>query len=275
LLVVVGLLFDLGRPERLWHPIVMQNPHSVMFEVAWCVMLYSTVLALEFAPAVFEKLGWQLPLRMLRMISAPVVIAGVVLSTLHQSSLGTMYLIVPTKLHALWYTPMLPLMFYVSAIAVGIAMTIFESWHSSKAFHRQLEMPLLTDMSRVLAVVLAVYMMMRFVDLFRRNALWLALENTVEAQLFTLEIALMLIPMFFLFKDRVRKHPVMLYWSAVSVILGFVCNRLNVSVTGMEAGSGTQYVPAWTEVAVTLSIIAAGFAIFRFLVKRLPVFEHA
>jgi Ni/Fe-hydrogenase subunit HybB-like protein len=127
----------------------------------------------------------------------------------------------------------------------------------------------------VLAVVLAVYMIMRFVDLFRRDALWLAFENTVEAQLFTLEIALMLIPMFFLFKDRVRKHPVMLYWSAVAVILGFVCNRLNVSVTGMEAGSGTRYVPAWTEVAVTLSIIAAGFAIFRFLVKRLPVFEHA
>ena len=274
-LVVVALLFDLGRPDRLWHPMVMQNPHSVMFEVAWCVMLYSTVLALEFAPAVFEKFGWQAPLRILRIISAPIVIAGVVLSTLHQSSLGTMYLIVPHKLHALWYTPMLPLMFYVSAIAVGLAMAIFESWHSSKAFNRTLEMPLLTGMGRMLAVVLSVYMTMRLVDVFRRGALPLALENTIEAQLFALEIVLMLVPMGLLFRDHVRRHPVSLYWCAVSVILGFVCNRLNVSVTGMERGSGVTYIPAWTEVAVTLSIIAAGFAIFRFLAKRLPVFEHA
>ena len=96
-LVVVALLFDLGRPDRLWHPMVMRNPHSVMFEVAWCVMLYSTVLALEFAPAVFEKLKWSLPLQLLRRISIPVVIVGVVLSTLHQSSLGTLYLIMPPK----------------------------------------------------------------------------------------------------------------------------------------------------------------------------------
>lgn len=274
-LVVVALLFDLGRPDRLWHPMVMQNPHSVMFEVAWCVMLYSTVLVLEFAPAVFEKFGWQTPLRLLRFISAPVVIAGVVLSTLHQSSLGTMYLIVPHKLYALWYSPMLPLMFYVSAIAVGLAMAIFESWHSSRAFHRELQMPLLTGMGRGLAVVLSVYLTMRLVDLFRRGAMPLAFDNTIEAQLFALEILLMLVPMALLFRDHVRRHPVALYWCAVSVILGFVCNRLNVSVTGMERGSGTTYIPAWTEVAITLSIIAAGFASFRFLAERLPVFEHA
>jgi Ni/Fe-hydrogenase subunit HybB-like protein len=275
LLVVVALLFDLGRPDRLWHPMVMQNPHSVMFEVAWCVMLYSTVLALEFAPVLFEKLGWQAPLNLLRLISAPVVIAGVVLSTLHQSSLGTMYLIVPHKLHALWYSPMLPLMFYVSAIAVGLAMAIFESWNSSRAFHRSLEKPLMTEMGRMLAVTLAVYMTMRLVDVFRRGALPLAFENTIEAQLFVLEIVLMAAPMGLLFREYVRRSPVLLYWCAVSVILGFVCNRLNVSVTGMERGSGASYVPAWTEVAVTLSIIAAGFAIFRFVAKRLPIFEHA
>jgi Ni/Fe-hydrogenase subunit HybB-like protein len=118
-------------------------------------------------------------------------------------------------------------------------------------------------------------MTMRLMDVFRRGALPLAFENTIEAQLFALEITLMAIPMVLLFRDHVRRHPVMLYWSAVSVILGFVCNRLNVSVTGMERASGTTYVPAWTEVAVTLSIIAAGFAIFRFLAKRFPVFEHA
>ena len=153
-LVVVGLLFDLGRPDRLWHPLVMWNPHSVMFEVAWCVTLYTTVLFLEFLPVVFEKFGLHKPLEWIHKISVPLMILGVLLSTLHQSSLGTLFLIVPEKLYPLWYTPMLPVLFYVSAIAVGLAMTIFESWHSSRAFGRALELPLLASMARVLAVVM-------------------------------------------------------------------------------------------------------------------------
>lgn len=274
-LVVVALLFDLGHPERLWHPLVMRNPHSVMFEVAWCVMLYSTVLALEFAPAVFEKLGWPAPLRALRLISIPVVILGVVLSTLHQSSLGTMYLIVPSKLHPLWYSPMLPLHFYVSAICVGLAMTIFESWHSSKAFNHKLEAPLMASLGQVLSVALAVYMAMRFMDLTKRGVLPLLLQPTTETYLFLMEISLMLLPMLLLFREHIRQRPAALYGCAVMVVFGFVANRLNVSVTGMEAGSGATYVPKWTEVAITLSIIAAGFAIFKLAAKRLPVFEHA
>jgi Ni/Fe-hydrogenase subunit HybB-like protein len=274
-LVVVALLFDLGRPDRLWHPMVMQNPHSVMFEVAWCVMLYTTVLALEFAPVVFEKLGWTLPLKALHAISVPVIIAGVVLSTLHQSSLGTMYLILPHKLHPLWYSPLLPLMFYVSAICVGLAMTIFESWHSSRAFDKKLDLGLMTNLARVLSVALAVYLSMRFMDLAKRGALPFALQPTTEAYLFVLEISLMLLPMLLLFRKHVRRSPVALYLCALMVVLGFVTNRLNVSVTGMEAGSGTHYVPAWTEIAVTLGIIALGFAIFRAAAQRLPIFEHA
>ncbi|MGH8459838.1 MAG: NrfD/PsrC family molybdoenzyme membrane anchor subunit, partial [Nevskiales bacterium] len=104
LLVIVALLFDQGRPYRIWHALIMWNPRSVMFEVAWCVMLYTTVLALEFVPVVFERLGWQRPLRWMRAVAIPLVIAGVILSTLHQSSLGSLYLIVPNKLYPLWYS---------------------------------------------------------------------------------------------------------------------------------------------------------------------------
>jgi Ni/Fe-hydrogenase subunit HybB-like protein len=273
-LVVVALLYDLGRPLRLWHAIIWQNPHSVMFEVAWCVMLYTTVLALEFAPAVFERLKWNLPLKLLRAISLPVIILGVILSTLHQSSLGTMYLIVPAKLHPLWYTPLLPLMFYISAICVGLAMMIFESWHSSRALHREFEIPLLSNIAQILAVLLAVYLTFRFTDLSRRGALPYLLQQRTETYLFALEICLMLLPMLLLLRSHVRRNPWALYASAVMVVLGFVTNRLNVSVTGMEAASGTSYVPAWTEIAITLAIIAAGFAIFRLAAKYLPVFEH-
>jgi Ni/Fe-hydrogenase subunit HybB-like protein len=272
-LVVVGLMYDLGRPDRLWHPLVMWNPHSVMFEVAWCVTLYTTVLFLEFLPMVFEKFGWHRPLEWIHKISVPLMILGVLLSTLHQSSLGSLFLIVPEKLYPLWYTPMLPLMFYVSAIATGLAMTIFESWHSSRAFGRALEVPLLVSMGRVLAVVLSVYLWIRFLDLAHRNALVLLKQNRIETWLFALEIALMVVPMLLLYQASIRMRPGALYACAVMVVFGFIANRLNVGTTGLEAGSGTHYIPKWSEVAVTLSIVAAGFAIFQAVARYFPVFE--
>jgi Ni/Fe-hydrogenase subunit HybB-like protein len=272
LLVILALLYDLGQPFRIWHPLAMWNPRSVMFEVAWCVMLYTTVLALEFAPTVFERFGWKKPLRWARAVSIPLVMAGVILSTLHQSSLGSLYLIVPHKLDPLWYTPLLPFLFFVSAICVGFAMVIFESWHSSRAFGKQLEAPLLASMARVLAVVLSFYLVLRFLDLARRDALGYIFRARTESYLFGLEILLMLVPMLLLFRAAVRRSPPALYGSAVMVILGFVAHRLNVSVTGMELGSGTHYIPKWSEVVITLWIIALGFAIFRYAAKHLPIF---
>jgi Ni/Fe-hydrogenase subunit HybB-like protein len=272
-LVVVGLLYDLGRPDRLWHPLVMWNPHSVMFEVAWCVTLYSTVLFLEFIPVVFERFGWHKPIEWVHRISVPLMIVGILLSTLHQSSIGSLFLIVPSKLYPLWYTPLLPLLFYVSAIAVGMAMTIFESWHSSRAFGRALELPLLASLGRVLAVTMSVFLWIRFLDLFHRDALQLLSRNRIETWLFGLEIALMVIPTILLFQRKIRLRPGGLYACAVMVLFGFVANRLNVATTGLEAGSGTHYLPKWSEIAVTLSIIAAGFAIFRGVAAYFPVFE--
>jgi Ni/Fe-hydrogenase subunit HybB-like protein len=272
-LVVVGLLYDLGRPDRLWHPLVMWNPHSVMFEVAWCVTLYTTVLFLEFLPVVLEKFGLHRPLAWIHKISVPLMILGVLLSTLHQSSLGTLFLIVPEKLYPLWYTPILPLLFYISAIAVGLAMTIFESWHSSRAFGRALELPLLMSMARVLAVVLSVYLWIRFLDLSHRHVFALLAQNRIETWLFGLEIALMVVPMVLLYQQKIRSSPGWLYACAVMVVFGFIANRLNVGSTGLEAGSGTHYIPRWSEVAVTLSIVAAGFAIFRMIAQYFPIFE--
>jgi Ni/Fe-hydrogenase subunit HybB-like protein len=273
LLVVVALLFDLGRPDRLWHPLVMWNPHSVMFEVAWCVLLYTTVLFLEFLPVAFEKFGWQKPLAWIHNISVPLMIAGVLLSTLHQSSLGSLYLIVPEKMYPLWYSPTLPVMFYISAIGVGLAMTIFESWHSSRAFGRELELPLLASMGRVLAVLLAVYLWLRFLDLTRRGVVSLLARNRSETWLFWLEIALLAVPTVLLFRKGIRVRPGALYACAVLVVFGFIANRLNVGVTALEAASGTHYVPKWSEVAITLSIVGSGFAIFRWTAQHFPIFE--
>jgi Ni/Fe-hydrogenase subunit HybB-like protein len=272
-LVTVGLLYDLGRPDRLWHPLVMWNPHSVMFEVAWCVTLYSTVLFLEFLPMVFERFGWSKPLEWIHKISVPLMILGVLLSTLHQSSLGTLFLIVPQKEYPLWYTPILPLLFYVSSIAAGLAMVIFESWHSSRAFGRALELPLLASLARVLAVVLSVYLWIRFIDMAHRHVFGLLKLNRIETWMFALEIALAAVPAALLFRAKIRMRPGALYACAVMVIFSFIANRLNVGTTGLEAGSGTHYFPKWSEVAITLSIIASGFAIFRVVAHYFPVFE--
>ncbi len=275
LLVILALMFDLGLPYRIWHPLVMWNPHSVMFEVGWCVTLYTTVLALEFSPVVLERLHWNRALAWMRIILIPLVILGVILSTLHQSSLGSLYLIVPHKLYPLWYTSLLPVFFFVSALCAGLAMTIFESWHSSRAFGKQLELSLLSNMGRLLGVLLSVYLTMRFLDLLHRGAFSLLLQRRPETYLFFLEIVLFAVPTFLLFRRIIYSRASALYGCAVMVLFGFVANRLNVSVTGMEAGSGVSYFPKWTEIAVTLSIVALGFAIFRFAVKYLPIFETA
>jgi len=271
---ICSLILDLGRPYRVWHPIVMWNDHSVMFEIAWCVMLYTTVLLLEFSPVILERLGWERALRGVRIAMIPLVIAGVILSTLHQSSLGSLYLIVPGKLYPLWYSPLEPVFFFISAICAGLSMTIFESWHSSKAFGKQLEVSLLTGLGRVLAVVLSFYLALRGVDLAHRGVFHLLLLPRAETYLFLLEIALLAAPMFLLFRTRIHNNPTALYLCSVLTLLGFVTNRMNVAITGMEASSGIHYFPKWTELAITLSLVAAAFAIFGLAVKYLPVFPE-
>jgi Ni/Fe-hydrogenase subunit HybB-like protein len=276
LLVVVALLYDLGRGYRIWHPLVMWNPRSVMFEVAWCVTLYTTVLALEFAPIVFERLRLERLLRIQHAIAVPLVIGGVMLSTLHQSSLGSLYLIVPSKLHPFWYTPLLPVLFFISAVSVGLAMTIFESCMSSRHFGKQLEMPLLRRLGRALLVALVVYSAVRFEDLFRRGALRLLAPRSYETNLFLLEVIMGLaLPIILLLIPKVRESAGGLYVSSVLAVLGFVTNRLNVAITGMEASAGVRYFPKWTEIAVTGSIIGMAFAIFALAVKYLPIFSPA
>lgn len=275
LLVIVGLLFDLGRPLSIWHAIIMWNPHSVMFEVAWCVMLYTTVLALEFAPVVLERLRWIRALRILSRISIVLIIAGVLLSTLHQSSLGSLFLIVPHKMYGLWYTPYLPVFFFVSAVAAGCGMIIFESFLSSRAFRRGLEMDLLSEIGRVCVVALGVYLTMKVVDLAYRDAFGLLFVPRKETYLWWAEVVVgILLPLAGLSQARIRTHPRGLFLCAVMVVVGFVANRLNISVTGLEASSGVAYVPSWAELAITMSIVTLGFIAFGLAVRYLPIYSH-
>jgi Ni/Fe-hydrogenase subunit HybB-like protein len=272
-LVVVALLLDIGRPWNIWHPLVMWNPHSVMFEVAWCVMLYSTVLGLEVSGMVFERLRWKRAASAQKAITVPLVVVGVVLSTLHQSSLGTVYLIAPGKLHALWYTPLLPVLFWVSSIGVGLAMVIVESRLSARAFGRHLEMPLLTEVGRILVAVLGVYGVLRLFDLWNRGALGAVFGLSYESLLFQLEfVPCLVLPAVLLALPRVRANARGLYASALLVVMGFILHRMNVSITGFEGAQGGRYIPAWSEVFITLMLVALGFGAFGLAVRYLNVY---
>lgn len=273
MLVIVGLLVDLGRPYRIWHALIMWNPRSVMFEVAWCVMLYTLVLGLEFGQVVLERLKRTSLLRMTRLALPPLVVVGVILSTMHQSSLGSLFLIAPGKLHPLWYTPLLPWLFFLSAVAVGMAMVVVEAFLSARAFGRTLELPLLADLGRATFVVLALYLSLKTADLAMRGVLEMAFHPTLEGTLFSIEMGLgVILPLGMLATPAIRQSAGGLAGASSLVVLGVVLNRLNVAITGMLAGSGARYVPSWMEVLITLGIVAAGVLAFRLIATHLPVF---
>ena len=275
LFVIVALLVDLGQPHRIWHPLIMWNHRSAMFEIGWCVMLYTTVLALEFSPLVLERFHLHVPLKLIRSIYIPLVIAGVLLSTLHQSSLGTLYVIAPDKLHGLWYTPLLPLFFLISAVAGGLAMTIFESYMSHRAFGQRLEQDLLEGLARAAVVVLGVYGTWRLLDLAQRGNFGLIFKGTQESVLFLGEIGLgVALPLVLFGLPALRRREGALFLGAVLVVMGFILYRVNVAVTGMLASSGVSYFPSLLELAVTMSLVAAGFTLFALAVKYLAVFPR-
>jgi len=240
LLVIFALLFDLGQPWRIWHLLIYWNPHSVLFEVGWCVMLYTTVLALEFSPILFERLGWGKPKKWIGMVTVPLVIAGVILSTLHQSSLGALYILLvllKTKRYNRKPDP-----------CGNAQIILFECSRSPIA---------------------------RIQDFSGRGVWAHIFQNRTETSLFWLEALVGVIaPIMLLSIKRIRLSAKGLYYASVCTITGFLLNRLNVTVTGMEASSGVHYFPSWMEISITLGIVATGFFVFSLAARYLPIFEH-
>lgn len=273
-LVIVGLGLDLGRPWDGWHFVVMWQPHSVMFEVAWCVLIYTTVLALEFSPVVLEKFKLNGLLRFMHAITVPLVILGVILSTLHQSSLGSLFLIVPSKLSQIWYTPLLPIMFFLSAVAVGPAMVIVESTLSSKAFGRGLEKDLLAGLGKAASVALFLYIAVRIGDLIVRGAWTRLLTPTFTSGAFWIEIVMVLLAAVLLATRSVREDATGRFWAALLAVVAVVVNRFNVGMIGMWAYTGPTYFPTLPEIIVSISVVLAGVVAFGVIAKIFPVFAE-
>jgi Ni/Fe-hydrogenase subunit HybB-like protein len=274
LLVVGGLLLDLGRPYNIWHPMIYWQHRSVMFEVGWCVTLYNMVLTVEFLPLLLEKFRWHRALRIVHSITIPVVIAGVILSTLHQSSLGALFLIVPEKLWPITYSPLLPLYFLISAVAVGLAMTIVESTLSARAFQRSLEAPIITSLARAIPFVIIVLLSIRVIDMTVRGT-WVYLAPLpFQTFTFLLHMVLLLVPMFVLLHPRWVSRPRTVFWAAVSVVAAVIVNRLNVAWFRMLPSAEGIYIPSWQELVITLNLISLGVVCFGLAARYLPLFEH-
>jgi Ni/Fe-hydrogenase subunit HybB-like protein len=275
-MVILALMVDLGRPERIWHMMIYQNGHSVLLEIGLCVMLYTTVLTLEFAPVVLERFRLAKAIHILHTITLPLVILGVVLSTLHQSSLGSLYLIMPEKLNPLWYSPLLPVFFFNSALAVGLAMVIFESWASARAFHRGLETHLLSKLAQAVPYVLGVYLLLKLGDLAVEGKLNLLFQSGLFSILFITELMVgSVLPIVLFSIPRVRASANGLLIGALCVIGGLVLNRFDVGLLAQIHLGGLSYVPNWAEFAVSFGIIAAGVLAFGAVAKFFPLFENA
>jgi len=287
-IVVCLLLADLGRPENFWHPLVMWNIHSVMFEITWCIICYSTVLILEFAPVILEKFNLRAPIKILKKISIPLVVAGVLFSTLHQSSFGSLYLIVPGKLHPLWYSSLLPVHFFISCVAAGLSMIIFESYLITRGCtkeegfsHTGLKMNILSGAAFVVWIALMVGLLLKIYDFVSNNKLHYLTISSMETSLFYLEIILgSIVPIIILGNKKLREDKKWLYIISICVICGLILNRLNVSITGLVASSGVNYFPSIDEINITMMLVVLAIFAFKLIAKNFSLFispesEHA
>ncbi|MCL6494193.1 MAG: Ni/Fe-hydrogenase cytochrome b subunit [Ignavibacterium sp.] len=274
LLVIFGLMYDLGKPYNIWHAIIYWNPRSVMFEVAWCVMLYTTVLFLEFLPIPLEKFGMKKLLSFMKKIGIPIMITGVILSTLHQSSLGSLFLIVPQKMYPLWYSSLLPVYFFISAVGAGLTMVIFEAYLSARAFNKGIEADLLSRIGLYSVIVLMLGLVIKLIDFALTDKIHLLFTINNYTLLFYLEILVgTFVPFGLLIQKRIRENRRWLYASAIMVISGFLLNRLNVSITSITPGAGIKYFPSIYEISVTLMLVTLGMWAFKIIAKNFPVFS--
>jgi Ni/Fe-hydrogenase subunit HybB-like protein len=245
-----------------------------MFEVVWCITLYSTVLAFEFAPALLERLKLNFLLKVLKLITFPLVIAGIVLSFLHQSSLGGFFLIMPERLSPLWYSPNMPYLFYISAIAVGLAMVSFETIVGAWALRRKQETDILPGLGKGVAITLLIYLAFRIGDLAYRGGLPLAFDGSSASKMFLLEIFLLAAAMVLLALRPVRESVAGVFFSSVMVIAGVMLNRFDTNFFA-QLGRGVSYFPTWQEITVTIGLISGGIFMYRLAVLYLPVMHEA
>ena len=276
-----ALLLDLGRPWNVINPIIGNSfgVSSVLFLVAWHFLLYMTAELVEFSPVIAQWAGWPRLRRRLHALTLGAVVLGITLSTLHQSGLGALYLMAETKIHPLWYSEFIPILFLVSSIFAGLSMVMFEGTISHRVFRDRLGRELreghddiVIGLARICAGTMLAYLGLQVITFVHQGRTpWL---STGWGAWYLLEVVgLVAVPAALFLAGARRRRPSWIRIAAILTLLGIIINRLNVTVIGFQWNAPVRYVPSWQEIVVTLGVISAEIWVFRWVVKRMPVLD--
>ncbi|MBI5930475.1 MAG: polysulfide reductase NrfD [Chloroflexi bacterium] len=273
--VLVILLFDLGRWDRFYNVFAHPNFSSALLEVSWCIAAYSTILFYELSPVLLEKSRWKWMLNVIKKYTIPIVIVGVTLSTMHQSSLGTMFVIMSPRLHPLWYSMLLPVFFLVSSFAAGISMIIAGATVSYWLFGRSLKRKTLATLSWFLPWILAFYLVLKFGELVIANETGGLLSSGRYSTLFWTELVVgAIIPIILFAYERVRYNRLASMLGAFLVMGGVILNRFDVTWFAMKSVSHQTYTPHWMEVAILVGVVSGLITVYTLVARYFPVYEE-
>ena len=269
-----ALTVELGRPERLWHYFVYWNVHSPLFEVGMCVITYLLILTLEFLPMLFEKLEWHGLVKAMRVIEIPVVVAGITLSSGHQSSLGSISLAFPYKLHPLWYSPIIPIIFFISAVTAGFGMAIVVGLIGTRAFNWKFEKGVFAGLGKYLLIALLITFLTKLGDLAYSRELGLIFENSNQGKMWIIENFFgYVLPILILLIPSLNKKRSWIFRAGILSVAGLIIHRFNVSFIGL---AGADYFPKWQEFASTAGLAAIGIILFWLIADNIDLVpEHA
>ncbi len=273
----VAVIFDLGRWWNFWHIIwpTYAHPDSVMFEVAGCVILYIIVMWIEFSPAFLEKFGFNNIRKTLNRAMFFFIALGVLLPSMHQSSLGTMMVVFGDMIHPLWQTVMLPMLFLISAFTMGLSVVIFEASLSTVGFERPRETRILGQMSFVITGLLIVFTIIRFGDIFYRGVFHEVIDGDFLCLMFLLETALFLIPAIILAKEVNRKNSRQLFIAAVCMLSAGSLYRIDTMLVAFNPGDHYSYFPSIPEMLITIGLIAFEILAYIILTRYFPVLHKS
>ncbi|MGB6362292.1 MAG: Ni/Fe-hydrogenase cytochrome b subunit [Thermoanaerobaculia bacterium] len=278
-----ALTLDLGRPWNIINPIIGNDfgYNSVLFLVSWHFMLYMMAEFVEFSPVVAEWLGWKRVRGFLDSLTLAAVIFGITLSTLHQSGLGALYLMAKPKIHPLWYSEFIPVLFLVSSIFAGLSMIIVEGTISHRVFKDQIDPEkhgtfedIVFGLAKGAAIAMFVYYFFKAL-IFIHEHHWTLLNDFWGFWYLVEILGFVLVPCFmFAYAVRHRRLGVVRV-AAVLTLVGIVLNRLNISVIAFKWDAPIKYYPSWQEIVVTLMVVFAEIWVFRWIVLRMPVMREA
>jgi Ni/Fe-hydrogenase subunit HybB-like protein len=274
-----ALLLDLGRPWNVINPIIGNSfgVSSVLFLVAWHFMLYMMAQFVEFSPAVAAWIGWRRVRRFLGGLTVGAVIFGITLSLLHQSGLGALYMMARDKVHPLWYSEFIPILFVVSSIFAGLSMVMFEGSITEKVFHHRVGPALrashdriVTGLAKICGGTMFVYLFLQIL-VFVHGHRWQYIGTGYGAWYLFEMLGLVGLPAVLFVLGNRNANMRVIQAAAVLTLIGIIVNRLNVTVIGFQWDSAVRYIPTWMEIEVTLAVISAELWVFRWVVNRMPV----